>query len=173
MDKLFERINSFIEKHCKNKKIVDICRKVINREVFMYLVFGVLTTVVSWASMVLFDRIVGRVIPTEKEILRASVANVLSWIAAVLFAFVTNKLWVFNSKSWKGSIVLKELGSFVVARLATGCIEWFGVPLLMKIGMDQEIFGTKGMLAKIVASVLVVIINYFFSKLLIFKKKES
>ena len=93
--------------------------------------------------------------------------------ARVLFAFVTNKLWVFDSKSWKGDIVIKELGSFIAARLATGCIEWFGVPLLMKLGMDQELFGTKGMLAKIIASVLVVILNYFFSKLLIFKKKES
>lgn len=172
MDKFFEKINDFIAKHIKNEKIVNICRKVLNREVFMYLVFGVLTTVVSWASMALFDRIIGKIVP-DNDILRASIANVLSWIAAVLFAFVTNKLWVFDSKSWKGEVVLKELGSFIVARLATGCIEWFGVPLLMKIGVDQELFGTKGMVAKIIASVLVVIINYFFSKLLIFKKKES
>ena len=140
MDKFFDSINNFIAKHIKNEKVVSICRKVLNREVFMYLVFGVLTTVVSWASYALFDRIVGKFIENN-DILQASIANVLSWIAAVLFAFV--------------------------------CIEWFGVPGLMKLGMDQELFGTKGMLAKIIASVLVVIINYFFSKLLIFKKKES
>ncbi len=172
MDKFFDGINNFISKHIKNEKITNICRKVLNREVFMYLVFGVLTTVVSWASYALFDRIVGKFVENN-DILQASIANVLSWIAAVLFAFVTNKLWVFDSKSWKGDIVIKELGSFIAARLATGCIEWFGVPLLMKLGMDQELFGTKGMLAKIIASVLVVILNYFFSKLLIFKKKES
>lgn len=170
MDKLFDSINNFIAKHIKNEKIVDICRKVLNREVFMYLVFGVLTTVVSWASYALFIKILSGISNSD---VRISVANVLSWIAAVLFAFITNKLWVFDSKSWKPSVVIKELGMFVVARLATGCIEWFGVPLLVKIGVNQELFGTEGMLAKIIASVLVVIINYFFSKLLIFKKKES
>lgn len=170
MDKLFDSINNFIAKHIKNEKIVGICRKVLSREVFMYLVFGVLTTVVSWASYALFIKILGGISNSD---VRISVANVLSWIAAVLFAFITNKLWVFDSKSWKPSVAIKELGMFVVARLATGCIEWFGVPLLVKIGVDQELFGTEGMVAKIIASVLVVIINYFFSKLLIFKKKES
>lgn len=170
MDKLFDSINNFIAKHIKNEKIVGICCKFLNREVFMYLVFGVLTTVVSWASYALFIKILGGISNSD---VRISVANVLSWIAAVLFAFITNKLWVFDSKSWKPSVVIKELGMFVVARLATGCIEWFGVPLLVKIGVDQELFGTEGMVAKIIASVLVVILNYFFSKLLIFKKKES
>ena len=170
MDKLFDSINNFIAKHIKNEKIVGICRKFLNREVFMYLVFGVLTTVVSWASYALFIKILGGISNSD---VRISVANVLSWIAAVLFAFITNKLWVFDSKSWKPSVVIKELGMFVVARLATGCIEWFGVPLLVKIGVDQELFGTEGMVAKIIASVLVVILNYFFSKILIFKKKES
>ena len=91
MDKFFDGINNFISKHIKNEKITNICRKVLNREVFMYLVFGVLTTVVSWASYALFDRIVGKFVENN-DILRASIANVLSWIAAVLFAFVTNKL---------------------------------------------------------------------------------
>ena len=91
MDKFFDSINIFIAKHIKNEKVVSVCRKVLNREVFMHLVFGVLTTVVSWASYALFDRIVGKFIENN-DILQASIANVLSWIAAVLFAFVTNKL---------------------------------------------------------------------------------
>ena len=62
MDKFFDNINNFIAKHIKNEKIVSLCRKILNREVFMYLVFGVLTTVVSWASYALFDRIVGKFI---------------------------------------------------------------------------------------------------------------
>lgn len=170
MDKLFDSINNFIAKHIKNEKVVSLCRKVLSREVFMYLVFGVLTTVVSWASYALFIKAFGSLIESD---IRINVSNVLSWIAAVVFAFITNKLWVFDSKSMKCSVVIREFGSFVAARLATGCIEWFGVPLLVKIGVDQVIFGTEGMVAKIIASVLVVIINYFFSKLLIFKKKES
>lgn len=171
MDKFFDSINNFIAKHIKNEKIVSVCRKLLSKEVFMYLVFGVLTTVVSWASYLVFNRLISNI--SENSNLGINVSNVLSWIAAVLFAFVTNKLWVFESKSWKGSVVLRELGSFITARLATGCIEWFGVPLLVKVGVDQVILGTEGMLAKIIASVLVVIINYFFSKLLIFKKKDS
>lgn len=171
MDKFFDSINNFIAKHIKNEKIVGICRKLLSKEVFMYLVFGVLTTVVSWASYAVFTKLIGNI--SENSNLVINVSNVLSWIAAVLFAFVTNKLWVFESKSWKGSVVLRELGSFITARLATGCIEWFGVPLLVKVGVNQVILGTEGMLAKIIASVLVVIINYFFSKLLIFKKKDS
>ena len=145
MDKLFDSINNFIAKHIKNEKIVGICRKVLNREVFMYLVFGVLTTVVSWASYALFIKILSGISNSD---VRISVANVLSWIAAVLFAFITNKLWVFDSKSWKPSVAIKELGMFVVARLATGCIEWFGVPLLVKIGVNQELSARRECLQK-------------------------
>ncbi|MBQ8000912.1 MAG: GtrA family protein, partial [Ruminococcus sp.] len=87
--------------------------------------------------------------------------------------FVTHKLWVFESKSWKGSILLKELGSFVGSRLLTGVLEWFGVPLLMLIGLDQPILGIEGMLAKILISVIVVILNYILSKLLVFKNKKK
>ena len=135
------------------------------REILFYLIFGVATTLVNLVLFAAMNSLLG-----EQQYL---VSNVVATVLAILFAYVTNKLFVFDSKSWKGSIVIKELGSFIAARLATGCIEWFGVPGLMKLGMDQELFGTKGMLAKIIASVLVVIINYFFSKLLIFKKKES
>ena len=59
------------------------------------------------------------------------------------------------------------------ARLLTGIIEMAGVPLLVKLGMDQKIFGVKGMMAKVVVSVLVVILNYVLSKLVIFRKKEE
>ena len=137
----------------------------------MYLIFGVLTTFVSWGSYALFEMLLGVFI--SDAIVLSSVANVLSWIMAVLFAFVTNKLWVFESKSWKGSILLKELGSFVGSRLLTGVLEWFGVPLLMLIGLDQPILGIEGMLAKILISVIVVILNYILSKLLVFKNKKK
>lgn len=141
------------------------------KEIIMYLIFGVLTTFVSWGSYALFEMLLGVFI--SDAIVLSSVANVLSWIMAVLFAFVTNKLWVFESKSWKGSILLKELGSFVGSRLLTGVLEWFGVPLLMLIGLDQPILGIEGMLAKILISVIVVILNYILSKLLVFKNKKK
>ena len=89
------------------------------------------------------------------------------------FAFVTNKIWVFESKSWKPSVAFKELWLFVTARLITGVLEWVGVPLLVAWGLDQKMFGVKGFVAKIIVSVIVIILNYVFSKLIIFKKKDK
>ncbi len=136
----------------------------------MYLIFGVLTTVVSWGSYALFEILFGTFI--SGSIVLSAVANVLSWIVAVLFAYITNKLWVFKSKSFKGNVMMKELAAFVGSRLATGVLEWVGVPLLMVIGLDQPIFGIEGMLAKVIVSVVVVILNYILSKLFVFKNKK-
>lgn len=141
------------------------------KEIIMYLIFGVLTTLVSWGSYALFEMAFGLFI--GNTIVLSSVANVLSWIAAVLFAFITNKLWVFDSKSFAGATVIKELGAFVGSRLLTGVLEWFGVPLLMLIGLDQPILGIEGMLAKVLISVIVVILNYILSKLLVFRNKKK
>lgn len=140
------------------------------KEIIMYLIFGVLTTLVSWGSYALFEIVFGTFI--HGTIVLSSVANVLSWIVAVLFAFITNKLWVFESKSFKSAVLIKELVSFVGSRLATGVLEWIGVPLLMLIGLNQSIFGIEGMLAKVVVSVIVVILNYILSKLFVFKNKK-
>ncbi len=141
------------------------------KEIIMYLIFGVLTTVVSWVSYALFEMLFKGVIPDKFWL--ATVANVLSWIAAVLFAYVTNKLWVFESKSWRPSVVSKEFSSFVGSRLITGALEWGGVPLLMWMGLDMTLFGIEGMLAKIIISIFVVIGNYIISKLFVFRKKKS
>lgn len=151
------------------KKIKELFLKY--KEIIMYLVFGVLTTVVSWGSYAVFEISLETFI--TDTILLSSVANVLSWIAAVLFAFITNKLWVFESRSFKGTLLLKELGAFVASRLITGAIEWFGVPLLMLAGLNQSILGIEGMLAKVLISVIVVILNYILSKLLVFRKKKK
>ncbi len=140
------------------------------KEIIMYLIFGVLTTLVSWGSYALFEILFGTFI--ANSIVLSTVANVLSWICAVLFAFITNKLWVFESKSFKADVIFKEMTSFVGSRLATGVLEWVGVPLLMLIGLNQSIFGIEGMLAKVVVSVVVVILNYILSKLFVFKNKK-
>ena len=140
------------------------------KEIIMYLIFGVLTTFVSWGSYAIFEILFGTII--SNSIALSAVANVLSWIVAVLFAYITNKLWVFESKSFKAEVVVKELATFVGSRLATGVLEWVGVPLLMVIGLNQSIMGIEGMVAKIVISVLVVILNYILSKLFVFKDKK-
>lgn len=133
------------------------------QKILSYLFWGVMTTLVSWGTYSLFVTILRSV----------TIANVLSWICAVLFAFITNKLWVFQSRTWSLSVVLPEFWKFIAARLATGLLEMVGVPLLVKIGLNQRILGIEGMAAKIVVSVGVVILNYVLSKLLVFKNEDS
>ncbi len=142
-------------------------------EFIMYMIFGVGTTVVAWVTYAIFTKVISTFSFCGITVDHTTSANVLSWICAVLFAFVTNKLWVFDSKSWKPSVAAKELGLFVSSRLATGVIEWVGLPLLISIGVDQAILGIEGMLAKILVSVIVILLNYVFSKLFIFKRKRT
>lgn len=155
------------------------------KEIIMYIIFGVLTTLVNWVVYTILIKIFGSAAESETvlfslfgrditmSIFYIFIANFVAWVAGVVFAFVTNKIWVFESKSWKFGLVMKELWLFVAARLITGVLEWFGVPALVAAGMDQPLFGIDGFLAKIVVSVIVVILNYVFSKLIIFRKKDK
>ena len=133
------------------------------RELIVYFIVGCMTTLVNWA-----------VYAAGVEWLHWSVAvaNAVAWIAAVAFAYIANKIWVFQSFNWSPAFVLREVVLFVSARILTGLIEIAGVPLLVKLGMDQELFGVKGMWAKILVSVIVLILNYVSSKLIIFKRKK-
>ena len=139
------------------------------REVIDYLFWGILTTVVSWCSFGLFSISFNAVIKNTVSAAK-NCANILSWLCATAFAFVTNKLWVFRSKSWNKKIVFTELSKFVSARMATGIFELIAVPLLVKIGLNQTILDVEGMFSKILVSIIVVILNYLLSKICIFKK---
>ena len=134
-----------------------------HREIISYLFWGGMTTIVSWGSYSLFVLILKSV----------TVSNILSWICAVLFAFITNKIWVFRSRIWSLTVVLPEFWKFIAYRLATGALEIIGVPFLVKIGLNQQIFGIDGIVAKVLVSVAVVILNYVSSKLSVFKKRDS
>ncbi len=147
------------------------------KEIITYVVFGVLTTVVSWGSYAVFVNLLS---------MKVFLGNLLSWVCAVAFAYITNKLWVFESKSWKPSVIGKEIVSFVAARGITGVIEIVCVPLLAKTGFDSVFYNvlermnitlgilfTDGIYSKIVLAVIVVILNYFLSKFLIFKNKKT
>ena len=131
-----------------------------HKEVILYLIFGVLTTVVNWLAYAAFVWIG----------LDINVSNILSWIVGVSFAFVVNKWYVFESRSLESRKVIKEFGSFVGARIFTGIIAILLFPLLYNIGLNQSLFGTDGFLAKIVTSVIEIVLNWIFSKYLIFKK---
>lgn len=144
------------------------------REIISYLFWGVMTTVVSWISYSAFTLIFkGQISVVQLFGMEVSmvvlIANVLSWFCAIIFAFVVNKLWVFQSKSWKQSVWMSELWKFLSARIVTGILEMVAVPLLVSVGLNQTIFDVEGMVAKVLVSVAVVVLNYVFSKLFIFK----
>lgn len=128
------------------------------REMISYLFWGVMATVVNW--VVYF--------PLEKLFhINYLVANVIAWIAAVVFAFFTNRVFVFRSERHGAKAVLIEFFSFVAARLFSfGCEE-----LLMFLGGDVAHINTD--VVKIAVAVIVVILNYVFSKLLIFRKDKA
>lgn len=173
-----EKFRTFLFGIFKKESLIGrLIDKFITKEIISYLFFGVLTTVVSFLSYALFIRIVPDSVNSVSfvpmsvaETFKIFLCNVVSWIISVLFAFITNKIFVFESRSFKLSVILKELIGFTGSRLLTGVLEWFGVPLLVKAGLDTVVFGTEGMLAKIIVSVIVVILNYVFSKIFVFKK---
>ena len=154
------------------KKILDLLKKYIfNKEVILYIIMGVLTTLVNLIVYAICVKPLATFISDKTIYIGA--AKLIAWVVAVLFAFFTNKVWVFESKSWAPKVFWRELISFVGARTLTGLLEVFGTPFLVSIGLDQTLFGIEGMWAVIIVSVFVIIFNYVFSKLVIFKNKKD
>ena len=140
------------------KKIKDLYYKY--EEILSYLIFGVLTTVVSVVTYLVFANIC---FPNKSD-LDIQICNVLSWICAVTFAYITNRKYVFKSKS-VGVEKVKEIINFFLARLASLFIDMALMFLMYSVmHIDDTI-------AKLVVQVVVVIVNYVFSKLIVFKKK--
>ena len=140
--------------------------KFINRETELYLVFGVLTTVVNFGTYLVFDWLLG-----QDYYL---ISNILSFVFATMFAFVTNKKFVFQSEIWKWELVIKEAVSFVSARIGTFVVVeeiglWIAVHFL-KINMIHVFYLDGILLAKILLAFVAVLVNYILSKFFIFKK---
>lgn len=151
------------------KKIKELILKY--KELIVYVIFGGLTTVVN---LVVFT-LSGFALGDERYL----VSNVIAWLAAVIFAYITNKLWVFESKSWSVRVLVKEIPSFFAARVFSFLLEEFGlyvfVDLLSFKDISLKIFTLEiggELIAKAILAVVVVILNYIFSKLVIFKKKK-
>lgn len=133
------------------------------REQISYLFFGVLTTVVNWVVYAFLMWIPG---------VNVEVANAVAGIVAILFAYVTNRIFVFESTSKRKKEVLLEFVRFLGGRAVTFVVEVVGVPGLYYLGLNQGIFGIEGAWAKIIVSVVVIVLNYVFSKLFVFTKKR-
>ncbi len=123
------------------------------KSIIMYLIFGVLTTVVNIVLYYIFQDILS---------IQYLISTIIAWIGAVVFAFITNKYLVFNSK--ENNNFIKELSYFVLFRLLTLVFDLIIMYLLV------DIMNIDDLLSKIVANVVVVVLNYIFSKLFIFKK---
>ena len=165
MDKLFEKIHALCARFIKNEKLMDVIRKLVSREVFFYLFFGVMTTVVNLLTLAVFNRFVDIMI-----------SNIIAWVAAVVFAYITNKLFVFESKSWKPDILIKEVASFSGARLVTLGIEELGLFVMINLLHLEKVLAIPSLFSgeiviKGILAVVVVVLNYIFSKLIIFRKK--
>lgn len=128
-----------------------------HKEVLLYLLFGGLTTVVSLATFALFLALgIGEL-----------VGNVLSWIAAVLFAYATNRTWVFTARADTARGILREMTAFFGGRAAT---------LLMEEAMIYVFITRMGlppMAIKLAAQILVILLNYVISKFLVFRKRDG
>lgn len=154
---------------------IPMAEKLLQYEIVSYLVFGVLTTVVNFVTYMVMGIFAGENYEAKVlfsigklDVQLILLMNAVAWIVSVLFAFITNKLFVFESSSWKGSVFFSELFSFIGARVISFLIfEELIFALLVNALSIKDIF------AKLIISVFVVIFNYVASKLVIFRKKDD
>ena len=123
-----------------------------NKEIIMYLVFGLLTTVVNIVVYYIFSNLLH---------MNYLFSNAMAWFLSVLFAYVTNRKYVFDSKN---NQIIKEAISFFCSRLATGIMDMMLMWFLVNFNIVNDV------VAKVVVNVIVVILNYILSKLVVFKK---
>lgn len=137
------------------------------KEPILYVFFGGLTTLVNY--IIYFSC-------TEGFRLGWSAATVLAWIGAVLFAYVTNRRWVFESSAIGVQAVVLEFAKFIAARLLSLGMEWVTLKLLLDIlHMNNYIYASLPVgefAAKTIAQVIVIIANYIFGKWVVFRKKN-
>lgn len=139
------------------KKIKELYTKY--KEIINYIIFGGLSTVVNFVSYY----IVARIFNIDEVI-----SSGISWFCAVSFAYITNKIWVFESKTKTAKAFLKEMIMFFAARIVSGALCDVGTFALM-----VKVFGINDIIAKLVTQIMVIIVNYILSKLIIFKKNTN
>lgn len=178
IEKIRELLFKIFKKDGFIGKLID---KFFTKEIVSYVFFGAMTTIVNLAVFYLtkklfaaigWNGVFNTIVPEDSKIVELFSggseyldANLIAWVAGVIFAFVTNKLFVFESKSWKPSVAGKEFTGFVGARVFSLVVEMLGMFVMVTLLVWNEL------VAKLIVGVIVIIMNYIFSKLLIFKKK--
>lgn len=138
------------------KRLMDLFRKY--REPITYIFFGGCTTLVNWGCYWLLAHPMG---------VDETVSTLIAQVLSVLFAYVTNRIWVFQSQAKGFGPVMKEMGSFFLSRLSTILLD----AALMEIFAKR--LGFNDMLVKLVANIIIIALNYVLSKLLVFRKKKD
>lgn len=128
--------------------------KRMRKELISYLFFGVCTTAVNYIVFFVL-----------KQWIDYRIANAVAWLVSVLFAYVTNKIWVFESHTHNITDILREFTTFIGSRVVSGL---FDMGFLI---LAVEWMGMNEWMAKLIDGVVVVVLNYIFSKLLVFRKK--
>jgi len=132
--------------------------KLLSKEVILYLVFGVLTTLVNIIVFTLLYRTLG---------VGTVASNVAAWVLSVLFAYVTNRTFVFESKAAGAKAVIIEAIGFFSGRIMTGLLD------TVIIYVSVDILAMDDLVMKILSNVLVVILNYVISKFIVFRGKQN
>ena len=128
------------------------------KETISYLIFGILSTIVNIATYVFFSRIIK---------INFIISNIIAWFVAVIFAYITNKFFVFESKNINIKFILKEITSFMSLRIVSGLTELILMYIMINIMLINDF------IVKIITNIVVVILNFIFSKLIIFKNKKA
>jgi putative flippase GtrA len=186
LDKIWEKIenNSLYRRLCQNR----ILGKLLARETVLYIFFGGLTTVVSILTYALAMRLFEnrgwlsedfafavkalekypwlKYVPNLSDSLRIFVINIISWFCAVVFAFVTNKIYVFQSKTERVGEVAKELAAFFGSRIFSLAAETVTIIFWVSLLGGSEIIAKA-----LIGQIVVLVLNYLLSKFFVFKKK--
>lgn len=139
-----------------------IWKKCVNYETVSYVICGFLTTAVDFISYWLFR---------ERAGISVELSQALSWVAAVLFAYVVNKLIVFRNFNLRPSYLAREAAAFIAARAFSGVVTWLLMVAMVRLGGDHGM--VFELFCKLVSSIANMVLNYIFSKLWIFKKRPE
>lgn len=139
-----------------NKLFICI-KRIVNREITSYLIFGILTTIIDAVTFFISNKIIN---------IDYIISTIIAWIVAVLFAYITNKIWVFKSNIIEFSIIIKEAITFFIARLLSLLFT------LIWMFFTIECLGIDEFFSKLLTNIFVVVMNYFFGKLFVFRNKK-
>lgn len=182
MKKLYNKI--FEIKFFNKLRELPVLSKLLTYEFILYAFFGVVTTVVNLAVFYMCDKVMGNtsiadfnVFSYNLLITYEDISTLIAWLTAVLFAFIVNKLFVFESKSWQFNIAFREFISFVGARIISFLVfELLGFMVVRNLLLIFDVFesdSTAKWVAKYSIAIFVIFFNYVVSKLLVFRKERK